>query len=51
MNAPERIALPDIQSQPDSRNIPIDAVGIKSMRTPIAVRTPDGVLHTVATVR
>ncbi|HWI13226.1 MAG TPA: GTP cyclohydrolase FolE2 [Burkholderiales bacterium] len=50
MNAPERFALPDIQAQPDSRNIPIDAVGIKSMRTPIAVRTADGVLHTIATV-
>ena len=35
MNAPERIAsLPDIQSQPDTRDMPIDAVGIKGVRYP-----------------
>ena len=27
MNAPERLMLPDIQSQPDNRNILIDGAG------------------------
>jgi GTP cyclohydrolase I len=37
MNAPEKLVLPDIQSQPDRRNIAIDAVGIKGVRYPLAV--------------
>ncbi len=32
MNAPERIVFADIQSQFDSRNVRIDAVGIKGVR-------------------
>ena len=32
MNAPERLSLPDIQSQPDARDMPINAVGIKGVR-------------------
>ncbi|MGE5621821.1 MAG: GTP cyclohydrolase FolE2 [Bacillota bacterium] len=35
MNAPERLFLPDIQSQRDPRNMPIDAVGIKGVRYPV----------------
>ena len=50
MNAPERIGLPDIQAQPDSRNLHIDAVGIKAMRCPLQLRTRDGTMHTVANV-
>lgn len=50
MNAPERIGLPDIQAQPDCRNLRIDAVGIKAMRCPLQLRTRDGTMHTVATV-
>jgi GTP cyclohydrolase I len=49
MNAPERIAfLPDIQSLEDSRNLPIDAVGIKGVRYPITIRSANQLLPTVA---
>jgi GTP cyclohydrolase I len=37
MNAPERLSLPDIQSQHDVRNIPINAVGIKGVRYPVTI--------------
>lgn len=47
MNAPERLALPDIQSLHDVRNIPINAVGIKGVRYPVTIR--DGG-HETATV-
>ena len=45
MNAPERHLLPDIQSQHDARNLPINAVGIKGVRYPVTIldggrRTP-----------
>lgn len=49
MNAPERIGLPDIQSQFDGRNICIDAVGIKDVRYPVAVLSSSGVVPTIAT--
>ena len=49
MNAPEMIVLPDTQSLPDARALPIQKVGIKSLRYPIALRTASGnVQHTVA---
>ncbi|WP_019139856.1 GTP cyclohydrolase FolE2 [Noviherbaspirillum massiliense] len=47
MNAPERLALPDIQSQPDRRNIHIDAVGVKELRYPVSIRSR---CRTVATI-
>ncbi len=51
MNAPEKLPLPDIQSIADSRNIPINHVGVKSLVHPLRVRAADGsVLSTVATV-
>ena len=50
MNAPEQIDLPDIQSKVDSRNIAIDAVGIKGVRHPISIRSGRGSLPTIATV-
>ncbi|SMF05822.1 GTP cyclohydrolase FolE2 [Pseudogulbenkiania subflava] len=41
-------AIPDVQSSHDSRNIPINKVGIKSIRHPIKVAERDnGVQHTV----
>ncbi|MBI3145019.1 MAG: GTP cyclohydrolase I FolE2 [Pseudogulbenkiania sp.] len=41
-------AIPDVQSSHDSRNIPINKVGIKSIRHPIKVaERDDGVQHTV----
>jgi len=40
--------MPDIQSQPDGRNIPIDKVGVKGLRYPIAVKDRrKGSQHTV----
>ena len=49
MNAPERIVLPDTQSLPDARQLPIQKVGVKGLRYPIALRTAAGnVQHTVA---
>ena len=51
MNAPERLFLPDIQSQPDHRSIAIDRVGIRGLRHPIKVTTASGVaIATIATV-
>lgn len=51
MNAPEKISfLPDIQSREDSRNLPIDAVGIKGMCYPITIRSVNRLVPTVATL-
>src|SRR5205823_14298641 len=49
MNAPERIALEDVQSRLDSRNLRIDAVGIKGLRYPIAVQAGAASVPVVAT--
>lgn len=49
MNAPERLPLPDIQSQPDSRDLPIDAVGVKGLRYPAIIRSGAEPVPTVAT--
>ncbi len=40
----------DVQSEPDTRNIPIDAVGIKGLRYPVAIRAGEKVVPTVATL-
>ena len=49
LNAPERILLPDTQSLPDCAASPIQKVGIKGLRYPVALRTATGsVQHTVA---
>jgi len=48
MNAPERILFPDIQSQFDSRNIHIDAVGIKGVRYPVMIGAHGKALPTIA---
>jgi GTP cyclohydrolase IB len=51
MNAPDRInKLPDIQSQVDTRNTAIDAVGIKGIRHPVTILTGTGPLPTIATL-
>jgi len=43
--------LPDIQSLPDNRNIPLDRVGIKGLRWPITVLDKkSGTQNTIATV-
>ena len=53
MNAPEQFSkapLPDVQSQADKRAIEIQKVGIRGLKHPISVSTPEGALNTVATV-
>ena len=49
MNAPERIALHDVQSRPDSRNLPIDAVGVKGVRYPVTIHAGERLVPTIAT--
>ena len=40
--------IPDIQSMPDERNIPIDKVGVRGLRYPISVKDRlKGLQHTV----
>ena len=43
MNAPERVMLPDVQGSPDGRALPINRVGVKSVKFPLRVRRADGV--------
>lgn len=43
------MAIPDVQGSPDSRQIEITRVGIRDIRVPLAVRTGNGLQHTVAT--
>lgn len=51
MNFPEPLlsSIPDVQSSPDKRHLPIDKVGIKSIRHPVRVADKSGgVQHTIA---
>ena len=41
-------AIADVQSSPDQRNMPINQVGIKDLRFPVAIQSDDGTQHTVA---
>ncbi|HEX8989181.1 MAG TPA: GTP cyclohydrolase FolE2 [Rhodocyclaceae bacterium] len=51
MNAPERVGLlPDIQSLPDSRNLPVHAVGIRGVRYPVTIDAGGRVFPTVASL-
>jgi GTP cyclohydrolase FolE2 len=50
MNAPEKVFLQDVQSRPDSRNLRIEAVGIKGIRYPMTIQTGAGPVPTVATL-
>ena len=40
--------LPDVQSSHDGRNIPINRVGVRGVKTPLVVAGRDGEQHTVA---
>jgi len=43
--------MPDVQAQGDTRQVPIDKVGVKNVVYPITLRTPDGGAQTtVATI-
>src|ERR1035437_7863365 len=48
MNAPERMVFPDIQSQFDSRDIHIDAVGVKGVRYPVIISARGKPMPTIA---
>jgi GTP cyclohydrolase IB len=50
MNAPEKIFLPDVQSNADRRNLAIQRVGVKDITHPVGVRRAEDVLATVASV-
>ena len=44
-------SLPDTQNQSDIRELPINKVGVKNLKYPIAVKDKDkGVQHTIATI-
>jgi len=49
MNAPERIVLHDVQSRPDSRELRIDAVGVKGVRYPVMIHAGERLVSTIAT--
>ncbi|HXV12527.1 MAG TPA: GTP cyclohydrolase FolE2 [Burkholderiales bacterium] len=49
MNAPERLPLWDVQSRPDSRELRIEAVGVKGLRYPVAIAAGRNAVPTVAT--
>jgi GTP cyclohydrolase IB len=45
----ENIPIPDVQNTPDSRQLAINRVGIKSLRHPVRIRDQDsGIQHVVA---
>ncbi len=50
MNAPDKLFLPDVQSDADRRNLLIQRVGVKGIRHPLTVATPAGPLATVAMI-
>lgn len=43
-------SMPDVQSTPDVRNIPINQVGIKDLRFPVRIRSQSGEQATVARI-
>lgn len=46
-----KITLPDTQNQTDLREIPIDKVGVKNLKYPVAVKDKDNeIQHTIATI-
>ncbi len=50
MNCRDPMAIPDVQNSEDSRQLPINKVGIKAIRHPVRVLDKgDGIQHTIAT--
>ncbi len=41
--------MPDVQSSRDTRQIPIQRVGVKGVRYPVSLKTPSGVIPSVGT--
>lgn len=50
MNAPQRWILPDVQAQPDVRDLCIEGVGVKGVRYPVTIRSAGSVMPTIATL-
>jgi GTP cyclohydrolase I len=50
MNAPEKLFLPDVQSNADLRDLAIQRVGVKDITHPMTVRSARGAQPTVASV-
>jgi GTP cyclohydrolase I len=50
MNAPDASLLADVQSIADHRNIPIQRVGVRAIKHPIIVATPNGPQPTIAEI-
>jgi GTP cyclohydrolase I len=48
MNAPDKMLLPDVQSNLDERNIAINRVGVRAIVHPVIVETPNGPMPSVA---
>jgi GTP cyclohydrolase I len=49
MDISEPTGLPDIQSQPDHRNLPIEAVGIRGVRYPVTISSGGDCVPTIGT--
>ena len=41
--------MPDVQSSHDTRQIPIQRVGVRGVRYPMSLQTPSGVQNTIGT--
>jgi GTP cyclohydrolase I len=50
MNAPDSLFLPDVQSSADLRQLAIQQVGVRAIRHPVSIATPNGPQPTVASI-
>ena len=50
MNAPDSVFLPDVQSSADLRQLAIEQVGVRSIRHPVTIATPNGPQPAVASI-
>jgi GTP cyclohydrolase I len=50
MNAPDSLFLPDVQSSADLRQLAIEQVGVRAIRHPVTIATPDGPQTSVASI-
>lgn len=49
MNTAAKLVLHDVQSQPDNRNLRIDAVGVAGLRYPVTIASGTNAVPTIAT--
>jgi len=50
MNAPDSLFLADVQAAADLRQLAIQLVGVRSIRHPVTIESPQGLQHSVASV-